>query len=185
MKKDKLSNATVLLHWIVGFSAIFLLFFGIWMKQSEAYHLYDLHKSIGIIILVPVLVRIYWRLVNGFPDSINTSKIEYNLAKIVQYALLTTSILMPIAGMVRTGAGGYGFGIFGLELMTANIDPTNPDNVIAINDTAARLGGVFHQWMGYTMIFVLMLHILGACKHYFINKNFVLQRMLGLKNILK
>lgn len=180
MKKNRLSNTTIYLHWTIGFSVIFLLFFGIWMKLNEAYNLYDFHKSVGIIILIPVLARIYWRQINGFQYSIDTSKLEYNLAKIIQYTLLITSILMPITGMVRTGAGGYGFGVFGFSLITENIDPTNSNNIISINDTAAVISGTLHQWIAYMMILSLILHILGALKHYLINKNFVLQRMLGL-----
>lgn len=49
--KEKLSPISISLHWIVGLTIIGMLSLGIYMEENEAYQLYDLHKSIGAIIL--------------------------------------------------------------------------------------------------------------------------------------
>ena len=80
-----------------------------------------------------------------------------------------------------SGAGGHGFGVFGLELFAPNPDPNNPENVLALNQTLAQLGHTLHLWFGYIMIAAISLHIIGAVKHHVVDKDGTLRRMLGAR----
>ena len=48
--KEKLSNLTITLHWIVGLTVITLAVIGVYMSENEAFELYPIHKSIGVLI---------------------------------------------------------------------------------------------------------------------------------------
>ena len=66
--KHKLSSLTIALHWIVGITIIGLLALGKYMESNAAYALYDIHKSIGMIIIAFVLALVFWRILNGWPE---------------------------------------------------------------------------------------------------------------------
>ncbi|MCK4986005.1 MAG: cytochrome b [Desulfobacterales bacterium] len=182
--KEKLSGLTVGLHWLVGLTTIVLLAVGMYMTKYEAGSLYPIHKSIGILIFSVILVRVGWRIKNGWPEPANNYKyIERLLSKLVQWVLIISTVVMPISGMFYSGAGGYGFGIFDLELFATNPDPVNPSNIIALNESVAKLGREIHWLVSRIMIAAVLLHVAGALKHHFVDKDGTLRRMLGGSNI--
>lgn len=80
---NKFSPITVILHWIVALTIIALLAIGVFMVETEAYYLYDWHKSFGFLIFFIVLCRVVWRLKNGWPTPVGQySNIEQSLAKV-------------------------------------------------------------------------------------------------------
>jgi cytochrome b561 len=178
--KHKLSPLTIALHWIVGITIIGLLALGKYMESNEAYALYDIHKSIGMIIIAFVLARVFWRILNGCPEpASNYSNIEHLTAKVVHWALIIGTVALPVSGVLMSGAGGHGLAIFGWELLAENIDPNNLEEVIPLNKALAGLGHEIHEIVGNIMIIAIVLHFLGALKHHIIDKDGTLRRMLG------
>lgn len=178
--KEKFSHLTVSLHWLVGVTIIALLAVGIYMEENEADALYLIHKSIGVLIFIAVLWRVIWRVRNGWPKPAgNYKKVERVLSKITHWILIIGTVLMPVSGMLMSGAGGHGFGIFGLELVAMNPDPLNPEEMIPLNQSLAELGHILHGAGGNLMILAILLHILGAFKHHLVDKDGTLRRMLG------
>lgn len=178
--KEKFSSLTVALHWIVGVTIIALLAVGIYMESNEVFALYDIHKSIGIIIFAFVLARVIWRVQNGWPTPAgNYSNIEHVMAKVVHWVLIIGTLLLPISGMLMSGAGGHGLAVFGLELLAENPDPANPGEVIALNGALAGLSHQMHGLGGNLMILAIVLHVVGALKHHMVDKDGTLRRMFG------
>lgn len=178
--KDKLSPVTVSLHWLVGITIIALLAVGIYMKEFEVLGLYNIHKSTGVLIFAFILARVAWRAKNGWPEPAgNYKRTERLLAKITHWVLLAGTVIMPVSGMMMSGAGGYGFGIFSLTIMAPNPDPGNPQEVVPLNETVAELGHELHEITGYLLIAAVLLHIAGALKHHIVDKDGTLRRMLG------
>ena len=177
---QKFSPVTVLLHWLVGLTIIGLLGVGIYMKQTETYALYPIHKSIGVLIFAVVLVRVAWRIKNGWPTPAGTyKKIEQILAKIVHYVLLIGSALIPLSGMTMSGMGGHGIKVFGFELVARNVDALDPGKTVPINGDIAGLAHSAHTVISYIVISALVLHVVGALKHHFVDKDGTILRMLG------
>lgn len=177
---EQLSRKTIVLHWLVGIGIIGLMATGIYMEENEVYALYPLHKSIGVLIILPVLWRIVWRKKNGWPKPVRDySNIEQRLSKIVHWALIIGTALMPISGMMMSVAGGHGLDFFGLELVVRNADPANPQEVIALNPTAAQIGHILHGLGGKIILAAIALHLVGALKHHVFDKDRTLKRMLG------
>jgi len=178
--KHKLSPLTTALHWFVGLTIMTLLAMGVYMDSYEVYALYDIHKSIGIIIVAFVLLRIIWRALNGWPEPVSQhSGIEYRMAKLVHWALITGTVVLPVSGMLMSVGGGHGLSIFGLELLSENVIPDNPQMAVPLNETLAQTGKCLHGIVGNVMIAAIVLHVIGALKHHIVNKDGTLHRMLG------
>lgn len=178
--KENLSLATRSLHWIIAIGFIALTAVGIYMANAEDGSLYPLHKSVGIILFVIILLRVVWRVKQGWPAPMGEyQKIEQVLAKITHWALILGSVAMPITGMGYSGFSGHGFGIFGLTLLQSNPDPDNFDDVIPYNELLSTISEQAHEIIGYTLAIFIVLHILGALKHHFLDKDRTLLRMLG------
>ncbi len=182
MQKDsptKFSHLTLSLHWLVGLTMIGLLGVGVYMAENEAYSFYPIHKSIGVLIVLIVIPRVIWRIMNGWPKPAGDySAIEHNLAKVVHWVLILGTLLMPISGMMMSGLGGHGIDIFGWELMASHYDPETKE-AIPVNATLAGIGYQAHGLIGWLLIGSLLLHIVGAFKHHIVDKDGTLKRMLG------
>jgi len=177
--KLQLSGTTLILHWLVGLTIIGLLAVGIYMEENEVEFLYPIHKSIGILILIPVLIRVYWRYINGWLQPASDYKpIEKKLSKVVHWVLIIGTVLMPVSGMMMSAGAGYGLDIFGFVLVEINFDPNNPAEILPLNETVAGLGHNLHGLGGNMMIIAILLHITGAIKHHVMDKDRTLKRML-------
>ena len=179
---NRLSYITILLHWLIAITIIGLIALGLYMTNFELYDYYDMHKSIGIILSGIILVRVVWRIKQGWPvPASNNGKNELFLAKITHWLLITSSVLMPITGMISSGATGHGFGIFRLAMLKENIDPFNPEKTIPLSQFWGEVGEIAHEYMGYILILAIVIHIAGALNHHLIYKDSTLLRMLGIK----
>lgn len=178
--QQKLSYPTRFLHWLVAFSIIGLTGVGIYMANMEAWFLYPLHKSIGLIVFVFIILRVIWRLRNPWPAAVgHYKKTEQMMAKVVHWVLLIGTIIMPLSGMVYSGLSGHGFGIFGWAVVEHNLNPERPGEVIAYSEYWANIGEQTHEILGYMLAATIVLHIAGALKHHLIDKDRTLLRMLG------
>lgn len=178
--KQKLSPVTIGLHWFVGLTFIVVLLVGFYMETMEAYALYPIHKSFGALLFFVIMVRVVWRVMNGWPVPLkDDNKLELFVAKLVHWVLIIGTVLMPLSGMAMSGAGGRGVFIFGLELIAANPDAANPGKVIPLNEALAGLGHTAHGIIAWVMVAAILAHIAGAIKHHHIFKNDTLLRMKG------
>lgn len=185
MKLDthsQLSANTLAWHWIVGIMLICLLASGIYMEENEVFALYPWHKSFGVLIAVFVVLRVIWRVKNGWLTHVSDySSIERLLSKIVHYVLIIGTVLMPISGFIMSAMGGHGVDFFGMELVARNPDPADPKVIVALNGPLAGLAHSMHKFAGIAIIVGVALHVIGALKHHIIDKDGTLRRMLGAK----
>lgn len=176
----RLGPNTLALHWIVAVMMIALLATGLYMAQTGSYGLYPWHKSFGVLIVLFVVLRVAWRIRNGWPTPVGDyTAVEKRLSKLVHWLLIVGTVLMPISGVMMSAMGGHGVPFFGVELIARNPDPTDPQQVVALNATLAELGHLLHGWGGYLLIGAVALHVVGALKHHLIDRDATLRRMLG------
>jgi cytochrome b561 len=178
--RERMSPLSIALHWIVALTIIGLLAVGFYMAMYEAYGLYALHKSIGMCIFAVILVRIAWRIKNGWPTPVRDyPQWERKLAQLTFWILILGSFIMPISGFIFSGAGGFGVEIFGLVIAPTNPDPLDPTKVVPYNEALSDIGHEVHEYVADLMTIALLLHIGGALKHHLIDKDRTLLRMLG------
>lgn len=179
---NKMSGWTVIFHWAVAIAVLGLLLLGYYMKTTQTFSLYPIHKSLGILALFIILARVIWRVREGWPAPLPThKKREVRLSRFIQWTLLIATIGMPVSGILMGAASGHGIALFGLEIVPRNPDPSNPAAVIAFSPVLDSVGHWIHEWLSYAMVAALVLHLFGALKHHFFDKDHTLRRMMGAK----
>ncbi len=178
--RSQLSHTTIILHWLVGLAVIAMLALGVYMTETETRSLYPLHKSLGVLVLLLVVVRIAWRIKNGWLEPVgNYHRHEQMLAKTVHWVLLIATVLMPLSGFLMSSFGGTGVSVFGVELVARNPDPSNPARALAHNAEVASFFRGMHGAVAFILIAGIALHTAGALKHHLIDKDGTLKRIFG------
>lgn len=133
---------------------------------------YNLHKSLGILILSLMLLRLFWRLINPIPQQpADSPRWELSLVRLTHGAFYALLFLTPISGWIMSTATNRAPNFFWLAKTPAPGIPNNAQQI-------AWLANNLHSFFAWSIIVVLALHILGALKHHFINHDQILQRML-------
>jgi len=178
-----LSLRTKVLHILIGFSMITLLAVGIYMHETETFALYPLHKSFGVIVLVFALYRVVIRAKEGWPEPLGNSTPAWQLlaAKAVHWCLIISTLVYPLSGMMMSAGGGHGIAVFGLELFASNYDAVT-GKAVPINESLASLGHAIHGLLYWVLIPIIVLHVAGALKHHFVEKDDTIKRMFSFKS---
>ena len=175
------NSSSKLLHWFVAIGMIAIAALGVYMESFEAYAWYGFHKSVGMLLLIVILIRVFKRLKEGFNESESSSVMwQKVIAKVVHLSILIVTLLFPISGMMMSIGGGRGADIFGLTLISPNIDSVT-EKVVPINETVASLGAQAHGLLLDALVVLLFLHVGAALKHHFVNNNDVLNNMISFK----
>ena len=170
----KLSPISVILHWVIGLALIATLAMGLYIHNfasgAEKFQLLGLHKSFGILILWVAALRILWRFYNGMPKPLAVPpRWQKILGHIVHGVLLIATVAMPMSGIIMTLSAGFPLQLFGLELVSAG------DKSPILRNIAHTMHGIG----GKVVIGFIVIHILAAVKHHYIDKNNIVRRMLG------
>lgn len=176
-----LSRPTIALHWIVGFGMIGLIGMGFYMAQTSAYGLYSLHKSLGLLLFLVILVRAAWRLYEGWPEeAAQSGRGMHLLSRAVHWILLLGTLALPISGIVMNIAGGRGLQLFGLDIVSANLS-AETGRALALSPQLYEMMGGLHSVVAFAVVAALGLHIAGALKHHVIDRDATLRRMLSAR----
>ena len=177
--KHAFSRTTRILHWGVGIIMVALLGMGTYMAENKVYFLYPIHKSVGTLILILVAWRVIWRLKNGFPTPVRDFPNWQRIAsRLSHYLLLLGTLIMPVSGILGSVSGGRGLYVFGLELVARNRDAIT-GKIVAHSEAVAGFAHNLHFYTGRILIALVVIHILAAVKHHFIDRDDTLRRMLG------
>ncbi len=175
-----LSRKTIWLHWIVAIGMIVMLIAGNIMVRTENFGMMPMHKTIGTVLFIFIIWRVFYRLRKGWPEDISEGpKWEHVLARIVHWVLIIGTILMPLSGILGSYFGGFGWQVFGLDILSMNIGENGRPE--AINKGVATFFGAVHGITSKVLLLAIFLHIAGALKHAFIDHDGTLRRMLGMK----
>ena len=128
-----------------------------------------LHKSLGITILALAIVRLVWRWLNPVPSTDGLAKWERVLARLSHVALYALIFAMPLTGWMMSSARNFPVSWFNFVQL--------PD-LVAPNRGTYDLMHDLHGALFAALVGVALLHVAGALKHNFIDKNDVLKRML-------
>jgi len=184
MLKNTTSNfgvITKLFHWIIATLVAVQFYLGLWAvwvlpQNSPKLELYigKLHEPIGILVFILGTLAILWMLINPHPLFPNSMLLwEKIVARITHMLLYLALLLMPITGIIMAQASGYPPNFFGLYQFPQLIEK---------NKDLANLAFTFHKYIGYVFLALIILHILAAFKHHFIDRDNILKRMLPGSN---
>lgn len=167
---------SILLHWLMALTIFGLFGLGLYMVELTYYDAWykgslDLHKSIGIVLMMFFIFRVIWRNMNISPDSAdpNASKFEVKSAHYVHILLYLLMAVLMLTGYLISTADGRGITVF--EFFTVPALPFSIEN-------QEDIAGQIHEILAWALVLLAGFHGLAALKHHFINKNKTLTRML-------
>ena len=188
------TKTAVILHWLIALGIFAMFALGWYMSElpkeapkQMAYDLFDwgvytwqlseeasprtfyfnLHKSIGVTLLGLIIIRVLWRITHRPPALLSSYKTwERKLATGTHHLLYLLMIAMPLSGLIMAVSSKYGVKWFGMDFI-GGLDNT------PLREAFKEV----HEVIGAIILLVLILHILGALKHKFIDKDDTMKRM--------
>lgn len=167
-------------HWATALLILTLIPLGIYANglpydTSEALAqkawMFSLHKTLGVTVFFIALARILWAIIQPKPAGLHPDrKLETFAAKTVHWLLYGSLLLVPLSGWVHHAAtAGFApiWWPLGQDL------PMVPKSE-SLAATTAGLHIVFERVLALS----IFLHIAGALKHHFIDRDATLRRML-------
>jgi cytochrome b561 len=163
-----------LFHWLMAaliFAQIALGLVAVsWHVSPTKLNLFVWHKSLGILILALLVLRLLWRLSHRAPELPWEMPLwERAGAQLSHFILYALMVALPLTGWVIASASNVPFKIFWTLPLPAI---TAPDKAVA--DQFA----IVHGWLVTLLALVLVAHIGAALRHHYVKKDTVLTRML-------
>ncbi|WP_342320573.1 cytochrome b [Kosakonia sp. BYX6] len=161
-------------HWLMATAILIMLFIGVVMVStvSSLHHLLiAIHKPLGIMILVLVIVRLWLRFVTDtppLPDSLPGW--QRAMAHLSHWALYAMMLAQPLIGWAMLSAAGYPAALGG----TLILPPIAPVD----NDWYAILRPL-HSVVALALFFTVMLHLAAALFHALVLRDGVFESMTG------
>ena len=132
--------------------------------------LYDWHKSIGLVILVLMVVRVVWRRSSALPDwSPLLTESERRLSHRLEMLVYTMLLAMPLTGFLFVMAGDYGVKLFGRWPL-----PNPVGKVPAL----ALASWILHVLFAYVAVVFVAWHVGHGLKKHLESDGGFLHRML-------
>ena len=174
--RNRYSTVSLVLHWLIAVLVVTQIGL-IWAHEATegpiSREFVNIHKSVGLSILVLTLVRLGWRIANPAiplpPEMPRWQKLLARTNHVLFYVLL---LAMPLVGWAASSAAGRDivwFGLFEWPLLPIGGGRETARDLMDVHEAAAKL-----------LIFLVVLHIVGALKHQFVDRDNVLHRMIPL-----
>jgi len=172
--------ATIAFHWgtviavLIGVAAIYLRDL-VEDKPLRAI-LLDLHRQLGMLVLLCVPLRQAVRYVTGYKDfSTNTPTILRWAARLSHVVLYAFLLAIPLVGWAVTSAHAVDLRLLGLVSLPALVAPDS-DLADALTD--------YHAWLAYALLAFVFVHAVAALWHHYVLRDSVLTAMLpGAKKL--
>lgn len=143
---------------------------GVWDGLTNT--LYSSHKTLGLLILLIVILRLGYRLSHGAPRSdASVPAPMTGMAHLVHWGIYAALIAVPVIGYLGISYGRY-LDVFGLPLPPVTLEDK-------------KFSEEVFDWhaMGAKVLFALVvIHVAAALFHKFVRKDRVVERMLPSRN---
>ena len=172
--KKRYSTGAMIFHWLIA-----ALVIANWYLAERAHdvggaaagELFGYHKAIGISILALTLARLALRLTTPLPRlPQNYASWERILARTTHVVFYILLIGLPLGAWIANSLGGKAIDMFGLFTIPA----------LPVGENKQLGGQIFelHATGGSFLMILVILHVLGALKHTFFDRDGGIFRML-------
>ena len=153
-------TGAIALHWLLALALAFQIALGFAMPHHgpHSFAPMQLHKSVGIAILLLTLIRLGWRLAHRPPEAAETGWAAV-AARIVHWAFYAVLVLGPITGwiIVSTARLHVPTMLFGIL----------PWPHLPLPPMLNRPTEEIHAVLAWIAIGLFVLHVAGALRHQF------------------
>ena len=175
------SAGAVTLHWLTAAAFAFQIGLGLRMdgpRGPETFAVFQLHKSVGITILLLTLIRIAWRLTHRPPPYPPTLRpLDIALARTVHVAFYLLLLGLPLSGWLIVSSSKVAVPTFLYGTIpwphVPGVAALSAAHKATVNDLAART----HVVLVWSALAAILLHVAGALKHQLLERGDYLARM--------
>jgi cytochrome b561 len=166
-----------LLHALLGLALVGVFAVGLYMADLpfslDRLKLYNWHKWAGFSIFTLSFLRLVWRLTHrppALPKAIQQAmpRWQHLASEATHVGLYMMFFAVPLAGWAYSSAAGFPLVPFGLFQL--------PDFVPVSEGLADFLKAV-HKYAAFALAALVGLHVAGALKHQFFDRDGLLSRM--------
>lgn len=174
---SRLHPVAVALHWLLGLALIGIFALGLYMSDlpfsPERLKLYSWHKWAGIVVFTLSFLRLFWRLTHrppALPVAIEAAMPGWQRMAhhATHHGLYLLFFAVPLLGWAFSSAAGFPVVLFGVLPL--------PD-FVPVNEGLADVLKELHELSAFAMAGLVLLHVAGALKHQFIDRDGLLARM--------
>lgn len=164
------STGAIVLHWLIALALALQIALGFAMPHHGPHSFVpmQLHKSVGIAILLLTLVRFGWRLTHRPPEAVESGWATL-AARIVHWGFYGVLVLGPLTGwaIVSTARLNVPTLLFGVVPWPHLPLPHS------LNEPMEQV----HATLAWIALALFVLHVAGALRHQFLLRDPVIRRM--------
>ena len=179
---DRYTRLAMIFHWTIAaliVANVLLIWTVDYFPKDWDRPAIDLHKSIGLTVLGLAAMRILWRVTHAPPPDLPAPKVQHALAHLTHFALYVVIIGLPLTGYMHDSAfkdaAAHPLTWFGI------VDVPRIGWIQALGQPDREyLHKLFFSWHSLfaTVLYGLFaLHVIGALKHQWLDKQREVQRM--------
>jgi len=165
-------NVAIALHWMTALLVVanFLLAqTWDWFAKPVRGVMEDTHMSFGVLLTAVVATRLVWRLIPGHQiSSLEAGWVRLS-SKATHYVLYLLLVAEAALGFTFRWGAGRPMEFFGLGI---------PPLIGQLSRPLRHQLREFHEWIGWAIIIIAMIHAAAALYHHYELKDRVLLRML-------
>lgn len=189
--QTRYGSVAMTLHWLIAIAVITNIALGLYFadlprSDPDKFMLTQLHKSIGLTVLVLSLARLGWRLINPVPP------LPANMPAILKWAahgshflLYFLIIAIPLSGWLLVSASPLGLPTMYFGMIEWPNLPGFADMTRAAKKPLSHEFGAVHVYLAWSAIVLVPIHIGAALYHQFIRRDDILLRMLPGRRVEK
>jgi cytochrome b561 len=164
-----------ILHWLMAICILSMLFIGVGMVSTisaKYLTLVQIHKPLGIAILVLALIRLALRLYYGAPalpaDLPAPMKLAAELSQYIFYALM---IAMPLIGWAMLSAAEYPVVLFG---------GVHLPSILPVSPSLHTLLWHAHYYLAFAFFGLILMHVAAILFHKLVRNDGVFEAMASV-----
>jgi cytochrome b561 len=166
-------TAVIVMHWAIAAAVVGLVVLGWWMQtipkqpvgpRADAY---NLHKSIGLVALLLMAVRLAWRASHRPPELPPLPRWQAHAAVAVHLLLYAVMFIAAFSGYVGSATSGYPVRFFGWVL----------PSWAGANDTVKDACSVIHLVSNWVLVAAIGAHVAATIYHQWGLRDGLLWRM--------
>jgi len=166
------SGVAIALHWLLALMILVAFGVGIYMSDLPVsptrLKLYNWHKWAGVTILALSALRLLWRLGHKPPADVPMPAWQTGAAHATHGLLYLLFFAVPLIGWAYSSAAGYPIVWFGVLPL--------PD-FVPVDKALAEMIKPWHERAAIAMMLLVLLHVAGAIKHQFVDRDGLINRM--------
>jgi cytochrome b561 len=172
-RSQRYTATAIALHWLVALMVVAQIVFGWWMLQipkdpvGPRVDAFNLHKSVGLTVLLLMAVRLAWRATHRAPALPSMPAWQAAAARINHGLLYVCLLVQPLSGYVGSAVSGYPVRYFGMML-----PGWAPKNI-----PLKELLSAVHLVSSWILVAAIAVHVAAALKHQFVDRDRLLGRM--------